>query len=249
MPHVNNRGIRIHYRTVGQGEPIVLIHGWSGEGRYWDECGYVTQLGEEFQIILPDLRGHGDTDTPAVTDFSDAAFASDVIAILDDLGIDSAHMFGHSLGGWIVFELAAEYPSRVLTASIGGAHPYAEDLSAIRGFRPEAILNMWESLNAPLSENSKRRLAAFDPQVLLDVVAADRVDLSSRLEHLQVPCLLICGTADWRFEDMRRFAAYNHGCEFVALEGLDHLQTFLRVDRLLPPVRDFIRVHMTEMAG
>ena len=68
----------------------------------------------------------------------------------------------------MVFELAANYPSRVRTASIGGAHPYAEDLSALRGFSPEAILNMWQSLNAPLSENSKRRLTAFDPQVLID---------------------------------------------------------------------------------
>ena len=62
-------------------------------------------------------------------------------------------------------------------------------------------------------------------------------------------CLMICGTEDWRFEDMRRFAAGNKACEFVALEGLDHLQVFLQPNRLLPPLRDFIRVHMTEKAG
>jgi pimeloyl-ACP methyl ester carboxylesterase len=99
MAKVSNRGIRINYRTMGQGEPLVLIHGWSGEGRQWDECGYVGQLSGEFQVILPDLRGHGESDMPANGDFTDAAFASDVIAVLDDQGIDSAHVFGYSLGG------------------------------------------------------------------------------------------------------------------------------------------------------
>ena len=231
------------------GEPLVLIHGWSGEGRYWDECGYIAALGHEFQLILPDLRGHGDSDTPANRDFSDTAFASDIIAVLDDMGIDSAHMFGYSLGGWVVFELAAEYPSRVRSAVVGGAHPYEEDLTALRGLTPAAILGMWESLNVPLSDGSKRRLATFDPEVLTSVVAADRVNQAKRLERLRMPCLMICGTEDWRFNDMRRFAEGNADCKFVALDGLDHLQAFLSTDRLVPPARDFIRAFVSKRVG
>jgi pimeloyl-ACP methyl ester carboxylesterase len=91
MEYVDNRGVRIGYQTYGQGEPLVLIHGWSSEGRYWNEFGYVSKLSDKFQVVVPDLRGHGESDTPKDRDFSDAAFASDVIAVLDDVGIESAH--------------------------------------------------------------------------------------------------------------------------------------------------------------
>ncbi|MDA2926843.1 alpha/beta hydrolase [Acidobacteria bacterium AH-259-G07] len=94
MPHVDNRGVRITYRLYGEGEPLVLIHGWSCEGRYWDEFGYTTKLSAEYKVIAPDLRGHGDSETPEDGDFTDRAFVSDVIAVLDDLAIDSAHVFG-----------------------------------------------------------------------------------------------------------------------------------------------------------
>ena len=115
MPHVNNNGVRIEYELLGQGEPLVLIHGWSCEGRYWREFGYVAKLSEEFTVIIPDLRGHGRSDKPRNGDFTDAAFASDVVAVLDDAGIDSAHVFGYSLGGWVVFELIANHSARIKT--------------------------------------------------------------------------------------------------------------------------------------
>jgi pimeloyl-ACP methyl ester carboxylesterase len=201
-----------------------LIHGWSCEGRYWDEFGYVGELSGGFRVVLPDLRGHGESGTPPDRDFSDAAFASDVIAVLDELEIDSAHMFGYSLGGWVVFELAVTSPSRVKTAIVGGAHPYDEDLSAVRAFAPAEILNTWEVLEAPLSQASRNWLADIDQQVLIDV-AVDRIDQTERLGTLQLPCLMICGTKDWRLEDMRRFSQDNNRCEFVSLEGPDHLQT------------------------
>lgn len=239
MPHVDNGGVRIGYRVHGDGEPLVLIHGWSCEGRYWDEFGYVGELSTEFRVVVPDLRGHGESDTPLGRDFSDAAFASDIIAVLDELAIESAHFFGYSLGGWVVFELAAAFPSRVRTAIVGGAHPYDEDLSAIRAFAPAEILKTWEALHAPLSQDSRKRLAAIDQQMLIDV-AVDRIDQTERVVALQVPCLMICGTQDWRYEDMRRFAQDSDRCEFVPLEGLDHLQTWLQPERVLPPVRNFL---------
>jgi pimeloyl-ACP methyl ester carboxylesterase len=102
VPHANNAGVRIRYEADGQGEPLVLVHGWSCEGRFWRELGYVSALSEAFMVIVPDLRGHGESDKPRNGDFSDAAFASDIIAVLDDVGVDAAHVCGYSLGGWVV---------------------------------------------------------------------------------------------------------------------------------------------------
>lgn len=240
MPYVENRGVRIRYQTHGQGEPLVLIHGWSNEGRYWNEFGYVSRLRDRFKVVVLDLRGHGGSDTPTDRDFSAGAFASDVIAVLDDIQAESAHVFGYSLGGWVVFELTSNFPSRVRGAIAGGAHPYKEDLSAIRGFQPAEILRAWESLGAPLSPASRKRLVDMDHQVLSEI-AVDRIDQTARLRTNQTCGLLVCGTKDWRFEDVRRFSLENARYEFVPIEGLDHLQTWLRVEQMLPPVVDFLR--------
>ena len=241
MEYVDNDGTRIAYQVCGQGEPLVLIHGWSNEGRYWDEFGYVSELlGEEFQVVLPDLRGHGDSDTPLNSDYSDAAFASDVIAVLDDLSIDSAHLFGYSLGGWVVFELAATFPSRTKSVIAGGAHPYEEDVSPFKEFTPTGIATAWDELGAPLSSASKDRLAKTNHQQLIDILE-DRVDLSGRLMSLTMPFLAICGTEDLRFEEMRRFAREKDGCQFVPLDGHDHLSAWLQTELVLPRVIDFLR--------
>ncbi len=240
MHHVDNQGVRITYRLYGGGEPLVLIHGWSCEGRYWDEFGYTSKLSAEYKVIVPDLRGHGDSESPENGDFTDRAFASDVIAVLDDLAIDSAHVFGYSLGGWVVFELAANYSSRIRSIIVGGAHPYDEDLSPMRGFTPTDLLSLWEEVDAPLSADSKKRIAGLDQSVLIAMVP-DRVGKAERLVGLQMPCLTICGTNDWRFEDMKRFAEGNDRCLFVPIEGTDHLQTWLQPANVLPPVQEFLQ--------
>lgn len=244
MPYVNNGGVRIRYEVDGQGEPLVLVHGWSCEGRYWREFGYVPKLSDEFMVIVPDLRGHGGSDKPRSGDFTDAAFASDVIAVLDDTGIDSAHVFGYSLGGWVVFELAANHRQRIKTAIVGGAHPYAEDTSAIRGFSAQALVSYWEALGAPLSDDSKRRIGAFSQQELADMIP-DRIDKSGRLASLGVRSLMICGTNDGRFEDMRRFAASHDRCTFVPVQDADHLQAWFRSDRMVSEVQSFLRAVVT----
>lgn len=240
MPHVDNQGVRITYRLYGEGEPLVLIHGWSCEGRYWDEFGYTTKLSAEYKVIVPDLRGHGDSETPGNEDFTDRAFASDVIAVLDDLAIDSAHVFGYSLGGWVVFELAANHSSRIRSIIVGGAHPYDEDLSPMRGFTPTDLLSLWEAIDAPLSADSRNRIAGLDQRVLMAMVP-DRVDKAERLVDLQIPCLTICGTNDWRFEDMKRFAEGNDRFLFLPIEETDHLQTWLQPSKVLPPVQKFLQ--------
>jgi len=240
MPHVDNQGVELAYRLYGEGEPLVLIHGWSCEGRYWDEFGFTTKLNAEYKVIVPDLRGHGDSETPEDRDFTDQAFASDVIAVLDDLAIDSAHVFGYSLGGWVVFELAANYSSRIRSIIVGGAHPYDEDLSPMRGYTTTDLLSAWEAVDAPLSADSKKRIAGLDQSVLIAMVP-DRVGKAERLVGLQMPCLTICGTNDWRFEDMKRFAEGNDRCLFVPIEGTDHLQTWLQPANVLPPVQEFLQ--------
>jgi len=240
MPSVSNAGVRIHYEVEGRGEPLVLLHGWSCEGRYWREFGYVPRLIDDFTVILPDLRGHGGSDNPQDGNFTGAAFASDVIAVLDDMRIDSAHIFGYSLGGWVAFELAASHRPRVKTAIVGGAHPYAEDMSGMRSLPPPALVRYWDGLGAPLSDASKKRILAFTHEQLAAMIP-DRKDESARLADLDLRSLLICGTNDARLEGMRRYSETHENCTFLPVQDADHLQAWFRSELPLKELQRFLR--------
>jgi len=144
------------------------------------------------------------------------------------------------LGGWIAFELAATFPSRIRSVVAGGAHPYEEDLSPIKDLTPTGIMTTWSDLGAPLSSASRDRLASTRHQHLIDMLA-NRVDLSGRLLGLTIPFLLLCGTEDWRYEEMKRFAQEKDGCRFVTIPGHDHLSAWLQSQLIVPPVVEFLR--------
>jgi pimeloyl-ACP methyl ester carboxylesterase len=107
MPFVTNQGVRIYHETIGNGPVLVMHHGTFGSGADWIDCGYVDALKADHQLILLDAWGHGQSDKPHDPKAYDLALrASDVLSVLDALGIQKADYFGYSLGGWIGFGLA-----------------------------------------------------------------------------------------------------------------------------------------------
>ena len=110
MPYADNQGIRVHYKVEGEGPPLVLQHGSTSSIQAWYQNGYVEPLKPHYQLILVDARGHGASDKPhdAVSyalPFALPLRVSDIVAVLDDLGIQKAHYWGYSMGGWIGFGL------------------------------------------------------------------------------------------------------------------------------------------------
>jgi pimeloyl-ACP methyl ester carboxylesterase len=91
MPDATNDGVRIHYEREGNGPPLVLQHGFTGSLEGWRDSGYVDALKSAYELILIDARGHGRSDKP----HDPAAYtldkrAADVLAVLDDAGIERA---------------------------------------------------------------------------------------------------------------------------------------------------------------
>ena len=124
MPFTNNGDVRIHYDTFGSGPPLVLHHGITGSGLDLIELGYVDELKADHQIILLDARGHGDSDKPHDPAAYDLRLrASDVVAVLDALGIAKADYFGYSMGGWIGFGVAKHAPQRFRSFIFGERTP------------------------------------------------------------------------------------------------------------------------------
>ena len=107
--YVQNGDARIYYEVHGEGEPLVLVHGYPlNSGLFRDNIG---PLSEQYQVITPDLRGYGRSETPN-DQGSVATYASDVFAVMDAVGADRAIIGGMSMGGPTVLEMYREAPER-----------------------------------------------------------------------------------------------------------------------------------------
>ena len=122
----DSNGVKIRYVTEGQGEAVVLIHGWMSDSSMWgaDAAGN-TKLKppDGYQVIALDCRGHGKSDKPHDTARYGAEMAADVVRLLDHLKIEKAHLIGYSMGAFIAGKVAATHPMRVLSVIYGGQAP------------------------------------------------------------------------------------------------------------------------------
>jgi pimeloyl-ACP methyl ester carboxylesterase len=116
VPKVKVNDVQLYYEMHGQGEPLVLIMGLGANTNGWDM--QVPTFSRELQVIAFDNRGSGRSDKPA-SRYSIHLFADDTAALMDALGIASAHVYGQSMGGLIAQELALSYPQRVRTLVLG----------------------------------------------------------------------------------------------------------------------------------
>jgi len=118
---VTVNGVQIYFEVHGTGEPLILLSGFSGTSQDWKPS--LPQWGSNFQIILPDLRGHGRSSTlTKAFRFGDGA--TDIFALLDHLGIGSFRGVGISAGGNVLLHMATRQPGRVKAMVLVSATPY-----------------------------------------------------------------------------------------------------------------------------
>lgn len=106
-------GIQMHCAQTGSGPPLVLLHGWPEFWLVWAPC--MRRLGDRFQLTVPDLRGFGDTEKPASGLSRDAGaevHAADVVALLDELGLERVGLVAHDVGAMVAQVLARQHPER-----------------------------------------------------------------------------------------------------------------------------------------
>ncbi|MFQ6040561.1 MAG: alpha/beta fold hydrolase [Candidatus Poribacteria bacterium] len=145
MPKAFVNGINIHYQTSGQGPDLVLIHGATGNMAFW-YLSTLPILKEEFRVTVYDMRGHGYSDVPP-SGYTSADMAKDLVGLLDHLGIERAHLLGHSFGGVVALHTAALYEARV--ANLVLADP---EIPALRHLCDVKKWPYWEAWNARLRE-------------------------------------------------------------------------------------------------
>ncbi|ACT00527.1 alpha/beta fold hydrolase [Paenibacillus sp. JDR-2] len=119
---VNVNGIDMVYEECGQEneKAIILLHGFCGSSHYWHNvCPLLT---DHYRVIMPQLRGHGETSVPDNV-YTMEVMADDINALIEKLGIDKTVVFGHSLGGYVTLALADKYPDKL--AGFGLIHSTA----------------------------------------------------------------------------------------------------------------------------
>jgi pimeloyl-ACP methyl ester carboxylesterase len=129
-------GLRLHYATAGEGEPLVLLHGWPQYWWSWREV--IGPLSTRYRVICPDVRGLGLSEG-ASADYSLRRLAADLIGLFDALGIERARLAGHDWGAAIGYEACFGWPERFdAFMPIGGLTPWSSD-----GAPPRLWLRPW----------------------------------------------------------------------------------------------------------
>ncbi len=231
-------GVRIRYVDVGEGAPVILLHGFAlGVEMNWAPTGLLESLPGEFRLIAVDLRGHGKSDKPGESDGYGPEFVNDVLRLMDHLGIRQAYVVGYSMGGRIALKLLTEHPDRVRAAVLGGsgwAPPGTPPPAEIRGWIPglQAVVEgegsvtevLWQpgwpepppEWRAALDANDAGSLAA----VLLSL---DKLSVSeAALRDSPVPILAVVGEDDFARPSVDALAAIRPDVTVVLLPGSNH---------------------------
>jgi pimeloyl-ACP methyl ester carboxylesterase len=248
VPYATHQGIRIHYEVEGDGPPLVLMHGFTGHLRRWYLYGYVAALRNSFRLVLIDARGHGQSDKPHdPAAYAQSLMAGDVVAVMDALNLERAHYWGYSMGGWTGFGMAKHAAHRLLSLTLGGAHPYEDrlpDYARLDGTDSVAFLaallqrlgmnaaTIPDALCADMLANDFRALAALQQ---------DRPSMANLLPSMAMPCCLYVGEADPRLARVREGAQQIPHAGFFPLPGLDHGTAFRESARVLPKVTGFLQ--------
>lgn len=121
-------GIQLSVQEGGAGEPLVLLHGYPENGLCWSRVA--PAFGRRFRVIVPDLRGYGESDAPADDaghrTYSKREMARDIVALLAELGFISAHVLGHDRGARVAYRLALDHPQAVRRLGIIEILPTSE---------------------------------------------------------------------------------------------------------------------------
>ncbi len=138
-------GIQLYFEVHGTGEPLLLLSGFSGSSQDWKAS--LKEWGANFQLILPDLRGHGRSGSLSKPFRHDEA-AADMFALLDHLGIAAFKGVGVSAGGNVLLHMATKQPNRVKAMALVSATPYfpAQARTIMRRYSDSLPEQEWERL-------------------------------------------------------------------------------------------------------
>jgi pimeloyl-ACP methyl ester carboxylesterase len=263
---VRANGVEVSYQRVGEGPPLVFVHGAAEDGRVWRP--QLAALADEFTVVAWDEPGAGrSSDVPA--HFGLADYANCLAALIEGLALGQAHVAGLSWGGTIVQELYRHHPELVATlifvdtyAGWKGSLPEEEVRARVEGVRqmlaasadefdptlpglfardpPAEFVPLLREIAADVRPESMRTTLRLMPE-------ADQRDL---LPRIAVPTLLIWGELDTRspLSVARQFEQAIPDAKLVVIAGAGHVSNLEQPEPFNEAVREFCREHLPQSA-
>jgi aminoacrylate hydrolase len=261
MPSVSIGDAEIHYEEKGEGPPLMLVPGLSGSGSFF--ISQVPEFSKSFRTIVHDHRGAGRS-THSRIEYSVEQMADDTLRLMDALGIDSAHLVGHSTGGAIGQVIATEHPERlqslVLSATWAGPDAYFRRMfesrkqtlldSGVEAFLKASALvqttPQWVSENDEFLTELHRVTAETCPPVEVMASRIDAIlrhDRRSRLLQIRVPTLVIVARDDMITPQFysEELASAIPGAKLIVLEAGGHYAPAIQSAAFNAAVGAFLR--------
>jgi 3-oxoadipate enol-lactonase len=253
--------IQMAYTDAGTGRPIVLIHGYPFNRSLWSE--QVTALSSSYRVIVPDLRGFGETDASAETATMNR-MAQDVAQLMDHLEIPQGVIGGLSMGGYVALAFYKQFPSRVRALVLADTRAQAdtEEAKQTRAQQAEKALSegmagiadaMLPKLLTPETVSKRPDIVKRVRDMMLRTKPegaaaalrgmAEREDQTSSLSQISSPALILVGAEDaiTPVADSEKMHQAINGSRLVVLENAGHVSNLERTDKFNEALLDFLR--------
>ena len=260
MKQVVHAGCTIHYHVFGSGTPLVLLHGFGASGSVWIKTAMA--LSDQFQVIVPDLAGAGQSSVSKPFDWTLEHHAESLLAILTHENIDRVTMIGHSMGGYIALSFASRFQQQLHGIGLFCSTALA-DSGARKENRARAMVFIQEhgtlaylkntipALFAPqhrsdpmvaslIAENSR---IAPDTLIAYQAAMRQRKDFGVWLDGLKIPMLLVAGEQDEVIPLHESLTQCGRAMvtEYVVFSKTGHMAMLEQPEKTVDVLRNFMR--------
>ncbi|MCR2821762.1 2-succinyl-6-hydroxy-2,4-cyclohexadiene-1-carboxylate synthase [Lederbergia panacisoli] len=261
-------GIDYYYEVSGSGEPLILLHGFTGDSSTWDSIK--SYLIESFKIISIDIIGHGNTASPIESSkYTMEQVTAHICLLMNHLSLDKAHILGYSMGGRLALSFSIAFPERVKSLILESASPglktdeerslriQADDqlCQMIMQQGLKAFVHYWESIS--LFQTQKSIEESVKLQIRQQRLKNNPIGLVNSLKgmgtgvqpswwddlnKIEIPALLLCGEKDPKFcsisKEMKLLMAKS---ELIEVDGVGHAIHVEDPRKFGTMVREFLR--------
>jgi pimeloyl-ACP methyl ester carboxylesterase len=260
-----SEGRNMHYLDWGDSSstPMILLHHVSSQAHTWDS--FARRMCQDYRVIALDMRGHGDSEWAGTGNYTTEHYASDVKALVDNLGLQRVIVLGGSLGGRVALVYAAQNPDKaaaLIMEDVGAVRPqsiaqgFADRIAAgdpildtvadwqkqFRGnnTRTPPEYSLSAAVHATKQLPDGRRTLKRDPAIQLDFVP---MELWGYVEALKAPLLLLIGSESQIVgEDQQtKFKELKPDIEMVTIQGAGHQIVHDKLDEFESTIRSFLR--------
>ncbi|MDF2959462.1 MAG: hypothetical protein K0S39_1197 [Paenibacillus sp.] len=256
--YLDQNNVRIGYKEKGEGQAVVLLHGFCGSSSYWNKL--LPLLPDNYRFIMPDLRGHGNSGAPA-GNYTMEVFADDLAELLKHAGTERAVVLGHSLGGYVTLAFAERYPHLLTAFGLIHSTAFPDSDSAKEGrkkgmdtirekglpvlidglipklFAPDHVKTMPEAVNEAVQIG-----VSTNPEGAIRTLEGMRTrpDRNEVLAEAKMPVLLVAGVHDQIIPVERTFSVSGGQIAQRQIENAGHMSMVEAPEKLANVLMDFI---------